>query len=148
MGSMAGRSEDGHSCKRGYLRPRWSLYRFHGWMVNRSVRIWCWGERGLLVCEITHSSLPKMVCDPVTLVVLPTTRISFHAVGARRPQRLQRALILISAIAESSRHSTLGRTRIQVPTQRGPIIIVEDARTCTSLERDKCLPFRRLYQRL
>jgi len=29
-----------------------------------------------------------------------------------------------------ARHSTLGRTRIQVPTQRGPIIVVEDARAC------------------
>ncbi len=38
-----------------------------------------------------------MVRDPVGLVVLPPT-----AVGRRRPQRLQRAHILISAIAKSS----------------------------------------------
>jgi len=47
-------------------------------MVNRSVRIRCWvGERGLLVREITPRCLPNMVCDPVALIVLPTTRISF-----------------------------------------------------------------------
>ncbi len=30
VGSTAGRPEDGHTFKRGYLRPRWSLYRFRG----------------------------------------------------------------------------------------------------------------------
>src|SRR6266403_4147414 len=49
-----------------------------------------------------------MVCDPLSC---PTTRIS-SPVGRRRSQRLQRTLILISAITKSSRHSTLGRTRI------------------------------------
>ncbi len=47
------------------------------------------------------------------------------------------------------RYSKLGRTEIQLPMQRGPIIIVEDVRACRpyasitligkSLERDECL---------
>jgi len=53
QGGMAGRSEDGHSFKRGYPRPRWSIYQFLGWMVDRWVRIRCWvAERGLPASEI------------------------------------------------------------------------------------------------
>ncbi len=79
------------------------------------VRIRCWGgEGGLAVRKImpvmwlSIQLKLNMVCDPLSW---PTTRIS-SPVGRRRSQRLQRTLILISAITKSSRHSTLGRTRI------------------------------------
>ncbi len=54
------------------------------------------------------SSYPTLISskygiNPVTLVVLPPQlEFPFHAVGRRRPQRPQRTLILISAIAKSS----------------------------------------------
>ncbi len=41
-----------------------------------------------------------MECEPV-FVVLPTARFPFHAVYRRRPQSLQKMLILTSAIAKS-----------------------------------------------
>ncbi len=50
--------------KRGYLRPRWSIYQFRGWMVNPSVRIRCWGdsgEGGGARATVQVSCIPNMV---------------------------------------------------------------------------------------
>ena len=112
--------------------------------------------------------------------VIQTTRISFP-VGRRRPQRLRRTLILISAIAKSSpfhypRRLADCNDRILVGhmEEGGPTLhsgwdpnpsthttwsyhncrrcphlqALSVHNICKSLERDECLPFRRLYQRL
>ncbi len=64
-------------------------------MVNQSV-----GANG---ANSVPYALRRDVCDPVTLAVLPPQfEFSFHAVGRRHPQHLQRTVILISAIAKSS----------------------------------------------
>ncbi len=105
---MAGRPEDRHNFKRGYLRPRWSLYQFRGWMVNRSVRIRCWFERGSLASASCRrlASFPRR---PFQIWYVTHHNSNFHAVDRRRSQRLQRTLILISAIAKSSPFHFPGR---------------------------------------
>jgi len=107
VGSMAGRPEDGHSLKRGYLRPR--RYSVGEWSIGRCEFGVGLGREGCLsvrlrrdvavLFQVSQFQYPTFVsskygmCTGGSRCLAPTNRVCF---------RLQRMLILISAIAKSS----------------------------------------------